>query len=256
MLLTANLPRRVPSVAAAWALRLAVFLPVLAALSILAHRGGTIETPAFLILMALCAVICLAALGLFMAGLRSLWVHGKRGGRKLSWALFLLLPFLAFFGWVATNWIVRPMVSQVSTNLVDPPLFAAEIGGGAISASALVAAQLVDGYPALTGVRFKAPLDVTVDLSDRIAAEIGWQRQRGRGRVGADDAVFAEYVYKTPVLSLPLDIVVRAADEGETSFVDVRARMRFLPHDLGLGARVAGRFQAELDYAMIGVAEP
>lgn len=256
MTLTANLPRRPPSRTANWALRLAVFLPVLALFSVFAHRSGAIATPAFLTLMVLCALICATALLLVLVGVRSLWVHGARGGRKLSWALFLLLPFLLVYGWIAVVWIAQPTLSDVSTDLINPPLFSDEVQDDGATASALVAARLIDGYPALGGARFKAPLDATNTVIYQIADDLAWQPEASRGRVGADDEVTTEFVYRVPVLNLPFDIVIRASDEGETAFVDIRVRTAHLPHDLGTGARIVTRFLAELDYAMIGIAEP
>ncbi|MCR9120649.1 MAG: DUF1499 domain-containing protein [Phyllobacteriaceae bacterium] len=256
MLLTATLPSRRPSRSARWALNLAVFLPVLAGLSILAHRGALIDTQTLLVLVALCGLVCLLGLLLFAIGLRSLWVHGTRGGRRLSWALFLLMPFVVLYGVATLAWALRPAVSDVSTDLIDPPVFASERRAHGTGAPAVVAGRLRDGYPDLLGTRFKAPLDATDGIVAEVAETLGWQRMRGRGRIGADDELFVEYAYRTPVLSMPVQIVVRTTDEGETSFVDVRAQMPDLQHDLGVSAGIIRRFLADIDYAMIGIAEP
>ncbi|MBO6554524.1 MAG: DUF1499 domain-containing protein [Roseitalea sp.] len=256
MLLTATLPSRRPSRSARWALNLAVFLPVLAGLSILAHRGTLIDTPTLLVLVALCGLLCLLGLLLFAFGLRSLWVHGTRGGRRLSWALFLLMPFVVLYAIAALAWALRPALSDVSTDLIDPPVFASERRAHGTGAPAVVAGRLHDGYPELLGTRFKAPLDATDGVVTEVAETLGWQRVRGRGRIGADDELFVEYAYKTPVLNMPVQIVVRTTDEGETTFVDVRARMPHLRHDLGISAGIVRRFLADVDYEMIGIAEP
>lgn len=256
LLLTANLPNRRASRSARWALNLAIFLPVLAALSILAHRGGMIDPTAFLVLLGLCGLICLVGLGLFAVGLRSLWVHGTQGGRRLSWALFLFMPFIVLYLGAALAHATRPALSDVATDLINPPLFEAERGADAASASAVVAGRLVDGYPDLLGVRYKAPLDATREVIGQVAADRGWQRVRQRGRIGADNDLFVEYRHRTPILAMPVDIVIRATDEGETTFVDIRSRMAHVPHDLGVNAGLIARFLADLDYAMIGVAEP
>jgi len=256
MLLTATLPSRRPSRSARWALNLAIFLPVLAGLSILAHRGTLIDTPTLLVLVTLCGFLCLFGLLLFVISLRSLWVHGTRGGRRLSWALFLLMPFVVLYAMAALAWALRPAVSDVSTDLIDPPVFASERRAHGNGAPTVVAGRLRDGYPELLGTRFKAPLDATEGVVAEVAETLGWQRMRGRGRIGADDELFVEYAYKTPVLNMPVQIVVRTTDEGETTFVDARARMPHLRHDLGINAGIIRRFLADIDYAMIGIAEP
>lgn len=256
MLLTAELHSRRPSRAARAAFGLAVFLPVLAGLSVLGHRGGLIDTPTFLALAAVCAAICLVGLILFAIGLRSLWVHGTAGGRRLSWALFLFLPFLVLYCAATLAYLARPVLSDVSTDLIDPPLFVAEIEDNETADVARVAGQLREGYPELLGARFRAPLDATSEVVSAVATQLRWRPVGRRGRVGADNELFFEFRYRTPVLAMPVDIVVRAVDEGETTFIDARSRMADLPHDLGVNAWIIGRFQADLDYAMIGVAEP
>ena len=251
-----RLPGRRVSLGARWALRFAVFLPLLAGLSVLAHRGGLIDTPTFVILIVLCGVICMVGLCLFAVGLRSLWVRGTAGGRRLSWALFLFMPFIALYLAAALAYMIRPALSDVSTDPINPPPFAAELRAGGADAAALAAARAPHGDLCLSGLRFKAPLDATRDVFGQVAAGLRWRRVRQRGRIGADDELFVEYSYRTPVLAMPVNIVVRATDEGDTTFIDVRSRLGHLRHDLGLNAWIVGRFLADLDYAMIGVAEP
>ena len=256
MVLTSNLPARQPSRAAMWSLRLAVFLPVLAALSVLGHRGAFVDTPTFLILIVVIGVLLALALLLFAIGMRSLWLYGMRGGRRLSWAMLLMLPLIAAYAWAGVAWISHPALTDVSTDLVDPPLFSSEIARAGANATALVAGDLIDGYPELVGQRFSAPLDVVDEQVRAVANRLGWRLAQQRGRIGADDAILLQYEHQTPILRMPVQLVVRSTDEGDTIFIDVRSRMPYVAHDLGHNARLVRRFLFDLDFAMIGVAEP
>jgi hypothetical protein len=48
---------------------------------------------------------------------------------------------------------------------------------------------------------------------------------------------------------------LRLADEGDTSFVDMRARTHFVPHDLGWNARLIEQYLKTLDFELIGIVE-
>ena len=254
MALTAQLPPRPVSRAAKWTLRLAVFIPILSLLSILAHRNRLIESADFLILIGLVGALAAVALILFCIGLRSLWVFGTKGGKRLSWALVLLAPFIGAYLWAAATFVMTPTSSDISTDMIAPPLFAAELrqDEGPV-ARALAAGGLADRDVDLAGRRFTAPLDATYAVIETLAARKGWRVHERRGRIGADDDLFLQYTWRTPVLNMPVELIVRATDEGDTVFVDARARMPHVTHDLGYNARLIQRFLADLDFAMIGV---
>ena len=120
------LPRRMPSKSAKWALRMAIFIPALALLSILAHRSGSVDTPSLLVLLAMIALCAFIAFLFVIAAFRSLWVNGKRGGRRATWALFIIAVVAAPYLYAAALSITRPSVTEVSTDLIDPPVFQEE----------------------------------------------------------------------------------------------------------------------------------
>ncbi|WP_306120204.1 MULTISPECIES: hypothetical protein [unclassified Roseitalea] len=246
MALTIELPGRRPSRAARWALRLALLQPALWLLAILAYRADAIATSSFLLLLMVTGLVCVLTLVLILAGLRSLWVHGSRGGRRLSWTIIVMIPLAAPFVGAGYLWIVNPVAADVSTDQADPPAFAFS------PAVAPVAAEQGQG----TGRRFRAPLDVVLEVADGLARDRGWTPLGQRGRVGADDTILVDYAYRVPVLHLPVQIVVRSRDEGDTARVDVRARMADLYHDLGFGAVLIARYLDDLDFAMIGLTDP
>ena len=247
------LPDRKRSSAARWSLRLATFAPILAVVTLIAHNMGVVETPSFFTLIACVFTLAVFSLVLIFVALRSLWVHGKKGGRRATWALFLTLLTLAPFAFAAVGWIARPHQSDVSTDVVDPPLLAEEMRLSDDDPAAIVAGQLNDGYPHLNGRRFKAPPEAIEQTILETAEKQGWTLVSRRGRIGADDELYFEFAYSIPVLALPGSVVLRLADEGDTSFVDMRARTEHVTHDLGWNAWLIDRYLKALDFDLIGI---
>lgn len=247
------LPGRKRSLAAGWSLRFSIFAPVLGIVSIIAHLAGVVDTPTFFVLVNCVLALALIGLVLIVVAFRSLWLYGTRGGRRASWALFLTLLTLLPFCLYAFAWIAAPHQSDVSTDVVDPPLLVEETNAPGGNPAALVASRLKDGYPHLSGRRFKAPPDAIEETILRTAEKQGWTLVSRRGRIGADDELYFEFSYMIPVLAIPGSVVLRLSDEGDTSFVDMRARTEYVTHDLGWNARLIDRYLKALDFDLIGI---
>ena len=244
MTFIARLPSRPPSRAARWALRFAVLCLVLTIAALLAHRGGMMGTQAFLLALAALVPLAIVTLLLVLAGMRSLWLRGSKGGRRLAWAVFIMLPLMAPLVFGAVLAVRHPAGAEATTDPADPPGFGGEVRGP-FNAGRSSRAELA-------GLRYNAPIDAVLAAIGEVAEARRWREVGRRGRIGADDQVFVQYAHRTPVLYMPIEIVVRIADEGDTSFIDARARMPHVPHDLGATARLTETFLADLDFAMIG----
>lgn len=248
------LPSRPRSRTAVWALRLALVTPLLALVSLVAHRIGQIGTADFITLVWVCLALALTSLALVVLSLRGLWLRGKKGGRRAIGALVLTLAMLAPFGWAAWAYVVLPMQADVSTDLIEPPLFLDELRDLEGDADAIIAASLQNGYPDLTGRRYDVDLERMNQLIEEVALEQGFAVERRRGRVSANDEISIEFSWRSPILHLPHEIVVRLTDEGETAYVDMRSRTVFGSHDLGTNAALIERFLTALDYASVSLA--
>ncbi|MEO0543353.1 MAG: DUF1499 domain-containing protein [Pseudomonadota bacterium] len=251
-----DLPERRQSLTATIALRVALFTPVFALISIVSHRAGMIDTVAFgNLIVATVALAFLSAL-LILIGLIRLWTFGKKGGRRLI-AAIIALTFVAYpLGIAGFQFVRYPQQIDVSTNLVNPPVFRDEVAELGAGSTVIVAGTLPNGYPDLIGRRYNAPADTIQQTLQETGTALGWRYQRTVGRVGADDAITLEFSASTLILALPSDIVVRMLDEGDTTLVDVRSKWRFFDHDLGANARAIERYLDALDFALIGVAQP
>lgn len=241
-----------PSKSAKWALRIAIFVPVLALLSVFAHRSGSVDTPTFLVLLAVVALFAFVAFLFVVAAFRSLWVNGKRGGRRATWALFAVAIIAAPYLYAVALSITQPDVTDVSTDLINPPVFQAETQLFGENAETVVAGELLDGYPEITGRRYNATADAILEQVLQLAAERSWLLTARRGRVGADDVLLLEFSRKSKILGMPSEIIARVTDEGETTYLDVRSRSLFVSHDLGSNATIIRELLADIDFNMVG----
>lgn len=207
------------------------------------------------LILATIALSLLAAL-LIVIGLMRLWTYGKKGGRRLIFAIVALSTIAFPISNAAYQAFRYPSMTDVSTDLVNPPVFQVELGQLGLGAGPIVAGALANGYPDLIGRRYNTPAD-TIEQTVRDTGEaLGWRYERTRGRVGANDEITIEFSAASLILALPSDIAVRMSDEGDTTFVDVRSKWRHFDHDLGTNARAIEHYLDTLDFNLIGVALP
>lgn len=153
-------------------------------------------------------------------------------------------------------------------------------------------AQIV-AYPNITGRRYDGAIDRVLEAVAAVAAERKWTRvadegadflapeaapeTQARPQNGALDpgsipvpearpdfenepagpsqpVVVLQYTYKSLIFGINHDIVLRLAEEEETTFVDMRAATREGDHDLGLNARLVRNFLRDLDVRLLGIA--
>jgi hypothetical protein len=158
--------------ASAWAWRLGLFAVLLFALTAVAHRLGTMETPNFVAVAMLAAALAVLALICGVAGLANLWVYGAKGGRAAFWGMVLAILILLPAGFAAERYFGLPRASDVSTDRGDVPAFLEEpeaapswLGEGRRAPP--------EAYPELTGRRYEGAMDRVLSTVLTIAAEQG-----------------------------------------------------------------------------------
>ena len=254
------LAERRSSRAALWALRLSTFSAVLFVVSGLGHRLGLVETIGFFWVLGLVAALALASLVLAGGGFFQLWMHGDRGGisaaRAVIVALLVLSPFLV------SAWRVYafPMLSDISTDLTDPPPLdaAARLRSGNMNPVTPISAEhgavQTDFYPEVTGRRYPLSADRVEELAAALVLDNGWTLTAPLlpPTDGGDGMI--EALARTAILAFPIDVSIRITDEGETSYVDMRSASRYGRHDLGDNAARIADFLTALDAAVAGAA--
>jgi len=238
--------------AAGWSRRMAAFSAVLLLTVWTGHHFGLVETPAFLWVLALVAL--LAALALLFAGwaFARLWNFGDRGGRDLTVGALVALVVLAPFA-VASYWALTfPPLRDVSTDLEAPPPLPGAEGSGPVTTPGERRLQ-AQAYPLVNGRRYDLPFAEALAMVQNVLRRQGWTD--AKTRPSSDINVREVVITATAssfVLELPADVAIRVSGDEETSFIDMRSASRYGRHDLGDNADRIVRFLKELDQEVTG----
>lgn len=248
--------RRRQSISAKWSVRFAFLSAILFVLSSLGHRFERIETPEFLWLLAIVAGLALFAVLLSIKGFTSVWRRGDRGFTSAFWGALIALLVLAPFVTTLYQALALPTIYDVSTDVTDPPeLFAA--GQRTERMNPLVNDEDSRGlqssaYPQVTGRRYEGSPDRILTAVNTVIANNGWTIISQRGEPGEDEEILLEVVARTWLMGFTSDVVIRLADEGETTYVDMRSVSRYGIHDLGENADRITAFMTALDAEVQG----
>ena len=165
------------------------------------HRFGPLETPYFLAVMLVCALMSAIAFYLGILGLVMLWNRGARGGKRAAQALVLSILPMAPFVFGAAQYTGRPPIYDVSTDLVDAPRWVADVdadqswlGPRADPTPKDREAQMI-AYRGLTGRRYEGALDRVYTAARKVALADGIAISEERG---APDGALGEFSGDAP----------------------------------------------------------
>ncbi|TIP30124.1 MAG: DUF1499 domain-containing protein [Mesorhizobium sp.] len=249
-------PARRTSRAAGWSRRAGAFSAVLLLTVLVGHRYQLVETPAFLWVLGIVAL--LAAFALLFAGLAfsRIWNFGDRGGRDLSVGAVLALLVLAPFGiaayWAATS----PPLRDISTDFDDPPVLDTSTRTADMSALSPPTPGerrlQTETYPLVTSRSYQLPFDRVLEAVATVLGRRDWQLAAPFPRAIGQSEVTINAVARSFVLSLPADVAIRVSDDGDAVTVDMRSAWRYGRYDLGDNAARIVDFLAELDQEVAG----
>lgn len=166
--------------AARWSASFAWFDTVLLLIAGLSHRYGLLETVPFLGVLLIGCLVAATGLAFAFAGFADLWERGDRGGRRALAAAVVCCILLAPYALSAWRVMEHPQISDVATDLADPPLFRTLADQrpplanrvGPIDAAA---ARLIrEGYPDLGGRRYPVSPDQVMAQVMLLVADRGW----------------------------------------------------------------------------------
>ena len=243
--------QRMPSYAAKWSPRFGWLSLILLIIGSVSHRFGLLATPHFLILVACIAIFGIIALTLAIKGFSDLWQRGDKGGLKsIKGTILAFLTLLPIFA-ASCAYCILPPLYDVSTDSETPPqLIANNRPDDALPLHQSLYYQTneqLTAWPQLTGRRYDGTPDKILPAILAVMDDLNWQIVKQSGTIGQDKALYIEAVAKTTILGFVSDISIRINDEDDTSFVDMRAASRYLPHDLGIDARFILAFMDRLD---------
>ncbi|TIP74951.1 MAG: DUF1499 domain-containing protein [Mesorhizobium sp.] len=251
-----EIPERQTSRAAGWSRRTGAFSAVLLLTVLIGHRYELVETPAFLWVLGIVAL--LAAFALLFAGIAfsRLWSFGDRGGRDLTVGTVLALLVLAPFG-IAAYWAATyPTLRDISTDLDDPPMLDTSTRTGdmnALSPPTPGERRLqTETYPLVTGRSYNLPFDRVLEAVETVLDRRDWQLTAPFPRAIGQSEVTINALAKSFIHSLPADVAIRVTDDGDAVIVDMRSASRYGRYDLGDNAVRIVDFLAELDQQVAG----
>lgn len=240
-----------------WSRRIALFAALLFIVGAVAHRSGLLETPPFLSLMVLIAVLAIFALLCAAWGFSRLWRFGDRGGRASAWGVLVALIVLTPFLWAALKVATKPFLAGVSTDTAAPPDFSAALQARDAAMNPIApiseaeASLQEEHYLDVSGRRYETSPDQVVQAIETLIEARGWTVLARRGASELSLQTTIEALARTPLLGFPSDVAIRITDEGSATFVDMRSISRYGRHDLGANASRITAFMADLDAAMM-----
>ncbi|MFA6031744.1 MAG: DUF1499 domain-containing protein [Myxococcota bacterium] len=252
----ASIPERRTSQAAGWSRRTAAFSAVLLLTVFVGHRFNLVETPVFLWVLGIVAL--LAAFALLFAGLAfsRLWNFGDQGGRDLTVGVLLALLVLAPFG-VAAYWAtLYPPLREISTDFDDPPALDMSdraSGMNVLSPSTPGEQRLqAESYPLVTARSYDLPFETIVNAVETVLDRRDWDLTEPYPDLNGQSEVTITAVARGFIIGLPADVAIRVSNDGDAVIVDMRSASRYGRHDLGDNAARIIDFLAELDQEVAG----
>ena len=246
---------------AAWAQRFSLLaIPVLL-IAAFGHRAGLLDaTPTY---VSMAVGFGLAALGVIaaIAAFEGIWRDGRKGIGPALGGLLLGLAILVVPIVGAWKLITYPRLTDISTDLEDPPDFVLVLvsrpaDAAPVEALDADAAELQrEAYPDIVPRHY--PVGTTRVFEDAlaIAATSGWTMLGSQRPEEPENVGRIEAVDTTPLFGFRQDIVIRIVPDGEGALVDMRSAARNGAHDLGANAERIRGFFAALDASLQGITE-
>jgi len=246
------------SAAALWSRWLALFSLFLTAVGIFGCRYNFVFQGFYIkgvdrrLAVALLLAAVVLALGAFLSALvamRVLWRTGCQGFGAMLSGLFLSLLLLAYPAYLANLAWRLPALTDVSTDLDDPPAFSqspralrlrglsALSPGGSSALSSNMRQRQITEAPDIEPLILDSDVGAVYHIVLQIAAAKGWQIVEAvppsGGIVGAPHAGRVDAIARDRLFGLPNDVAIRI-------------RTLYLPHDFGVNAELIRQLTAEL----------
>jgi uncharacterized protein (DUF1499 family) len=246
--------------AAIWAPRVAWFALTVTLIAVALVRFQLVELLPGAAALAAGLFLALEAAGLALFAFVRIWREGRRGVGKAVGGLVLALFILGYPGWYGLKAFTRPQLTDISTDIDDPPAFsrsraALDARGGRVPPDVPRELRILQrqAYPQIAPLTLDLPPDQVYELVRRAARDRGWdviESARPGGRVGLGRL---DAVDRTFLLRLADDVTVRIRPRADGARIDVRSASRIGQHDLGKNAERIQRFLEEVANLAVAV---
>lgn len=233
--------------AALWSRRLGLFAIPVAALAVVAQRGGKIDFASAVAALGAGMGLAIVAILLGITGFAVIWVRGNRGAGAAAAGVLAGVLVLAAPGYFLVRGWELPALTDIATDPANPPAFVfagAERRPGenplAHPGEQAAVAQM-SAYPDVQPLRVSQPPDEVHALALQLVETRGWRLL---------DSGFTsrriEAVVTSMVLKMSDDVVITVSPDGTGARVDMRSASRTGHHDLGENAQRIRAFLADL----------
>jgi hypothetical protein len=258
--MTVRLRERTSSLAH-WSVRLSlVSVPVLI-ITAIGHRSGMLSaTPTF---AAMAVGFSLAALGVIaaIAAFEGIWRDGRKGLGPAIRGLFVGLLVLSLPIVGAWKVVSYPRLTDISTDLDNPPPFVFALADNASDSRPIVDPSAEDAdlqreaYPDIVPRHYPVGPARVFDDASAIVAGRGWTLLGAKRPEEPDETGRIEAMALTPIFGFRQAVVIRIEPDGEGTLVDMRSTARNGDHDLGANADRIRSFFVDLDASLQGISE-
>jgi hypothetical protein len=246
---------------ATWSARLAVVsIPVLL-IAAVGHRADLLDEGTTYGAMAVGFSIAALAVIAAVAAFEAIWRDGRKGVRTALRGLFLGLVVLSMPAVGAWKIVAYPRLTDVSTDLDDPPSFERALADRGIDARAISdpttdRAQLQrDAYPDIVSRHYSVDSQRVFDEALTVVTDRGWRLLDSHRPDDNDASGRIEAVARTLIFGFSQDVVIRIQPDGDGALVDMRSAARHGAHDLGANAERIRAFFSDLDTSLQGAGE-
>jgi hypothetical protein len=242
-----------------WSIRLSILAVPVLIIAAIGHRAGMITANATYGVMALGFSLAALAVVAALAAFEAIWRDGRKGLGPALRGFVLGLMILAIPAVGAWKILHYPRLTDVSTDLENPPYFAVVFANRPRDAnpitrpSAEEAALQRAAYPDIVPRYYPLDTVVVFEAIDAIVERSRWAVADRRPPADAGQSGRIEAVAQTLLFGFSNDVVVRVAPEGEGTLVDMRSVARSGAHDFGADAERIRKFFVSLDTALQGL---
>ena len=243
---------------AVWSRRCAILAVPLILFGIAFARFGYADLPNAIAVCVFAFSLAVLALILAVYSLAQIWESGETGvGHAIS-AMIIAIAILAWPGYLTLRSLQLPRLSDISTDIDNPPVFSTEpklvAARGGFVLAAIPRSQRepqLHAYPRVQPQTLDIEAVEAFQIVQNVVKTMGWKVLDAtppvRGRVDGH----IEAISRSLVMGVPSYICVRVHPLGEGSRVDMRALTRLGAHDFGANADLIDSFdialQTEID---------
>lgn len=233
---------------AVWSRRLALIVLQLFILTILLHQFAGLATPVAMRLFGITVIGAALALALALVALVRIWQDGSRGSRKALMAIFAAGLVLAGPAWSLPQLVMKPRVTQVTTDPASPPPFRelasvrADVERRMRAAARPAPDEKTSETMTMEPLRVDRSAEETFSLVRESIEELGWRIVSATPPSGGEPG-YIEAVDRSLLFGITGDVALRIHGLGDSARIDVHSASRYVEHDLGGNAdRVSSLF--------------